>query len=64
MASMPVDKKAAMIESLMLTVISQIRDHQGMLRHDRNVKMTFHITGLTLAQTEVSVFTKMQENNG
>ena len=49
-------ERDVIFQELMRTVIEEINQVQGLMRADRNVRITLHITGTRLAQTELSIF--------
>ena len=51
-------ERDVIFQELMRTVIEEINQIKGLMRADRNVRITLHITGTKLAQTELSIFTR------
>lgn len=49
-------ERDVIFQELMRTVIEEINQIKGLMRADRNVRITLHITGTKLAQTELSIF--------
>lgn len=49
-------ERDVIFQELVRAMIEEISQVKGLMRADRNLRITLHITGTKLAQTELSIF--------